>query len=122
MNVSDPILNPDEIPTPQPLHILCVDDDTSVLNALKRLFHGEPFQVLTATSGKEGLAILEECDSVGLILSDQRMSGMSGTAFLESAALLAPDTIRILLTGHADLETAVTAVNQARVHRFFTKP
>ena len=122
MNVSDPILNPAEIPTLPPLHILCVDDDPSILKTLARLFHGEAFQVLTATSGSEGLAILQEYDSVGLIMSDQRMGGMSGTTFLESAALLAPDSIRILLTGHADLETAVTAVNQARVHRFFTKP
>jgi CheY-like chemotaxis protein len=71
-------------PPDEMLSILCVDDEESILKSLVRTFRGESFGVLTAASGEEGLAILKDTANIGLILSDQRMPGMSGAAFLEA--------------------------------------
>jgi len=106
----------------QPLSILCVDDEVNILNSLRRLFHKEPFRVLTASSGKEGLALLKQTENIGMILSDHRMPGMSGTEFLHEAAELSPDSYRMLLTGYADMDTAIQAINQAKAIHFQTKP
>jgi response regulator RpfG family c-di-GMP phosphodiesterase len=106
----------------QPLSILCVDDEDNILKALNRLFRREPFRVLTANSGEEGLEILQSTNNIGLILSDQRMPGMNGTTFLQSATALAPDTPRLILTGYADVHAAIEAINQGRACRFLTKP
>ena len=113
---------PGETPPDHPLAILCVDDDEVILKALARLFRKEPFQVLTASSGKEGLSILSSTGNIGLILSDQRMPGMSGTEFLRAAAPLAPDTPKMIMTGHAEMSSAIEAINQGGACRFLTKP
>jgi response regulator RpfG family c-di-GMP phosphodiesterase len=115
-------LIPDNFPTDKPLHILCVDDEENILIALKRLFRAEPYQVLTATSGKEGLEILRSHDDIGLILSDQRMPEMSGTLFLQAARELVPDVYRIILTAFADADAAIDSINQGSAHRFLVKP
>ncbi len=107
-------------PTDKPLHILCVDDEENILIALKRLFRAEPYQVLTATSGKEGLEILRSTDGIGLILSDQRMPEMSGAGFLQAARELVPDVYRIILTAFAD--AAIDSINRGGAHRFLVKP
>jgi len=87
-------------------------------DALRRIF-----DVQTATSGPDGLALLRE-DPAGfsVVISDMRMPVMMGAAFLHEARSIAPDAIRILLTGYADLDTAVQAVNEGGLFRFLTKP
>lgn len=116
----DPL--PGTLPTENPLAILCVDDEESILNALQILFREEPFQVLTATTGHDALDLLQHTDSIGLILSDQRMPDMSGTAFLQKATMIAPDIPRMILTGYADVTAAIDAMNQGGAYRFLLKP
>ena len=104
-----------------PLVILCVDDEAETLTALRRLLRREG-QVLTATSGTEALAILAHNDTIGVIISDHRMPVMDGTTFLAAAGKLAPEIPRILLTGHADLQLALDAVNRGGACRILSKP
>ncbi len=105
-----------------PLTILCVDDEENVLRTLYRLFRQEEFHVVTAASGAEGLELLKSSENIGLILSDQRMPGMTGTAFLQAAALISPDSSRMILTGYSDVSAAIDAINQGGAYRFLTKP
>jgi response regulator RpfG family c-di-GMP phosphodiesterase len=102
--------------------ILCVDDEPHILESLRDTLH-RSFDVRTAGSGAEGLAMLEdEPDEYALIISDMRMPVMSGSVFLREARRVSPDASRILLTGYADLDAAVNAVNEAQLFRFLTKP
>lgn len=102
--------------------LLCVDDEPLVLEGLRDVL-SRSFDVCMATSGAEGLDILQsEPDSFGVVISDMRMPGMSGADFLGAARSVAPDTVRVLLTGHADLHAAIRAVNAAQLFRFLTKP
>jgi signal transduction histidine kinase len=101
--------------------VLLVDDEENVLRSLERVLRKEPYKIVTATSGKEGLAIL--CNmQVQLIVSDQRMEGMTGIEFLESARDMCPETVRILLTGYSDLKTVEEAINRVEIYRFLNKP
>lgn len=102
--------------------ILCVDDEANVLNALKRLFRRETFGVMTASSGEEGLAILQHSPNIGFILSDQRMPGMSGSVFLEAAKEFAPHIPRMILSGYSDLKSATDSLVQGGACRFLSKP
>ena len=103
--------------------ILLVDDEQSIIRSLQRLFRKEKYQVLTASSGQEGLNILSGFDKpVSLIISDQRMPGMTGAQFLEKARILEPDAIRFLLTGYSDVKDILDAVNKGEIHRYLTKP
>ncbi len=113
---------PGDDTSPPTLSILCVDDEEQILKALCRTFRHEPWQVLTASSGAEGLTILQRTENIGLIVSDQEMPEMTGVLFLHTAAARYPDIPRMLLTGHADTEAAIDAINQGGVCRFFTKP
>lgn len=101
--------------------VLCVDDEPLVLQGLSRTLHHH-FQVVTATAGVEALGLVQEGPPFAVILSDMRMPQMDGATFLTRARELAPDSVRILLTGHADLDSAVAAVNQGQIFRFLTKP
>ncbi len=101
--------------------ILFVDDEPGVLAAARRIFYDQPVSVITAASGEEALEILRKQD-VAVIVSDNMMPGMSGIQFLERARDLVPDTIRILLTGYADVQAAIDAINHGGVYRFLTKP
>ena len=102
-------------------NILIVDDEMSVLNSLKRLFKKERYSIFTSHSGEEGLKILEK-ENIDLIISDQKMPGMSGIEFLEKTVEPYPDVIRIILTGHAELNDAIRAVNSGCVYKFIQKP
>lgn len=102
--------------------VLFVDDEKNIVRALTRLFMEESFEVLTATSGQEGLECLEENDNIGLIVSDQRMPGMSGVEFLEKARKKVPEALRIVLTGYADVDAAMGAINRGGAFRYITKP
>lgn len=103
--------------------ILLVDDEPSITRSIQRLFRKESYKVLTALSGSEGLTMLAGSDTpVSLIISDQRMPGMTGAQFLEKARVLAPDAIRFLLTGYSDVKDILDAVNKGEIHRYLTKP
>lgn len=101
--------------------ILCVDDEVNVLKSLKRLFLDEDYEILTAESGKEGLAVLEQ-QPVQVVISDYRMPEMDGVTFFKEVHERWPETIRIVLSGYADTAAVVAAINEGQVYRFIPKP
>jgi response regulator RpfG family c-di-GMP phosphodiesterase len=101
--------------------ILCVDDEPNVLEAYQRALRKE-FRLETALGGAEALQAMESRGPYAVIVSDMRMPGMDGVQFLARAKELAPDSVRIMLTGNADQQTAVEAVNEGAIFRFLTKP
>jgi response regulator RpfG family c-di-GMP phosphodiesterase len=109
-------------PAPAPLtRLLVVDDEPSILNAIKRVFRSQGYEVLTANSGKEGLALLER-EPVAAVISDMRMPEMDGAQFLEQVFVRWPDTKRILLTGYADTSATIAAINRGKIWRYVAKP
>jgi len=105
----------------RPYRILLVDDEVNVLNALARSLRKEPYEVMIAGSAMEGLNKLYTTP-IDLVISDYKMPVHDGVEFLKRVAADYPDTIRIILTGHADMEAAIEAINSAGVYRFLTKP
>jgi CheY-like chemotaxis protein len=102
--------------------ILCVDDEPNVLAGLERVL-GFDFDVYTATSGARALATIEEEDEpFAVVMSDMRMPEMNGAELLATVRETSPDSVRILLTGHADMSAAIAAVNEGGIFRFLTKP
>ena len=101
--------------------ILLVDDEEFVITALRRALLDEPYEISAATSGEEGLQLMGE-RRFKLVISDERMPGMDGAEFLAKVKGKYPDTVRILLTGHASIESTMKAVNSGEIYRFFTKP
>jgi response regulator RpfG family c-di-GMP phosphodiesterase len=101
--------------------ILCVDDDANLLDGLKRQLRKQ-FTLETALSGEAGLVVLKEQGPAAVVVSDMRMPGMNGARFLAQVRALAPDTVRILLTGQTDIQDAIAAVNEGNIFRFLTKP
>ena len=103
--------------------LLLVDDEESITKSLQRTFRKEGYKIHTASSGQEGLDRLKEVGKpFSLIISDQRMPGMSGAEFLEKAKKIFPNAMRILLTGYSDMDAIVDAVNKGEIHRYLTKP
>ncbi len=102
--------------------ILCVDDESSVLKALERLFLDDDYEIITASSGEEGIEILKETEFIQLIISDYRMPGMNGVDFLKKVYELRPETIRIVLSGYADTAAIVEAINEGGIYKFIPKP
>jgi len=101
--------------------ILCVDDEPQVLEALvPHLRKG--FRMRTATGGVQALALIEREGPPAVVISDMRMPAMDGATLLAKVRLLAPDSVRMLLTGHTDLDAAISAVNEGQIFRFLTKP
>jgi diguanylate cyclase (GGDEF)-like protein len=101
--------------------LLLVDDEENIVTALKRLFRRDGYKILTAHSGPEALALLAS-QEVDVIISDQRMPGMTGVDFLRQARTLWPDTVRMTLSGFTDLQSIIDAVNEGAVFKFLTKP
>jgi len=101
--------------------ILIVDDEEMILKSIVRVLRNENYKVLTAQSGAEGLAVLKEYD-VHLIISDQKMPGMNGLEFLKHVKRDYPQILTIMLTGHAEIEIAMNAINEAGVYKFILKP
>ena len=101
--------------------ILCVDDEPNILSALKRLFRGKGWQVLSAEGGQAALALLET-QTVDLVISDMRMPEMDGAQFLAQVRVRWPDTVRLLLTGHSDINAIIDAINRGEIYRYITKP
>ncbi|MBD1401231.1 HD domain-containing phosphohydrolase [Pelovirga terrestris] len=105
------------------IKILLVDDEPNITKALRRLFmQVDQYDILTAASGADGLQILENNLDIGVVISDQRMPQMTGVEFLAQARKLTPDAVRILLTGYADIEASINAINKGAVFRYLTKP
>jgi len=101
--------------------ILLVDDESNVLSALTRALFDEPLDIASVTSAEEALELMKEQD-FKVVISDERMIGMQGSEFLSQVREKYPDTVRIMLTGHATLEAAMKAVNEGEIYRFFSKP
>jgi response regulator RpfG family c-di-GMP phosphodiesterase len=101
--------------------ILMVDDEANVLAGYQRLFRHD-FQIDTASGGAAALAALAATGPYAVVVSDMRMPEMDGAKLLTKIKLLAPDTTRIMLTGNADIQSAVSAVNEGSIFRFLTKP
>jgi DNA-binding response OmpR family regulator len=101
--------------------VLIVDDEPRIFNALSRALHRENYELLSAPDAEQALAILAE-RSVDVIIADENMPGMKGSALLARVRQRWPDVMRMMLTGDARLETIVAAVNRAEIFRFFIKP
>ncbi|MBD8634133.1 EAL domain-containing protein [Oxalobacteraceae sp. CFBP 8755] len=101
--------------------LLLVDDEPNILAALKRQLRGTGLRILTAPGGREGLALLAQ-EPVDVIVSDQRMPGMTGVEFLRAVKTSHPDTVRIVLSGFTELQSVTDAVNEGAIYKFLTKP
>lgn len=101
--------------------ILIVDDEQNVLNSLRRLLIREKYEVFCAGSASDGLKVLRT-NQIHVIICDRMMPEMDGIEFFEKASEISPDSMRILLTGFASMESAVAAINRSHVHSFLTKP
>ncbi len=101
--------------------VLFVDDEPNILESLRKTLRKESYEFLVAHSAAEAMAILKR-ESVQVVVSDEQMPGMSGSHFLSIMRQEQPQTIRILLTGHASIEAAMRAINEGAIYRFLTKP
>lgn len=101
--------------------ILLVDDETNVLAALKRSLMDEPYVIASANSGDEAIVRMIE-QPFKVVISDERMPNMDGSELLGIIRERWPETVRIMLTGHASVEATMRAVNSGEIYRFFTKP
>jgi response regulator RpfG family c-di-GMP phosphodiesterase len=101
--------------------LLLVDDEANILSALRRLFRPNGYRVLTAGGGEEGLAVLAR-EPVDLVISDMRMPNMDGSQFLAKVRAGWPDVLRVLLTGFADVNSTIEAINQGEIYRYISKP
>jgi response regulator RpfG family c-di-GMP phosphodiesterase len=102
--------------------VLIIDDDANLLSAMKRQLRGR-FTVVTAQGGEEGLTLIDvAAEQPAVILCDMRMGGIDGVETLRRARAIAPDSVRMMLTGNADMQTAIDAINDGNIFRFLTKP
>lgn len=104
-----------------PRRILVVDDEENVAKALLRTLKRDGHEVMTANAPSQALELLKH-HQFDLILSDHLMPEMTGLEFLKLARDRQPDAVRMMLTGHADMETAIKAINHGEIYRFLTKP
>ncbi|MBT5831739.1 MAG: response regulator, partial [Candidatus Latescibacteria bacterium] len=100
--------------------VLIVDDEPDILDSLALSLEMD-YEVLTATNGADGLDLLRE-HRVALIISDQRMPKMTGVEFLAQAQEVSPDSVRMMLTGFADFDAIIEAVNKGQIYRYISKP
>ena len=101
--------------------LLFVDDEANILSSLKRLFRPLGYRIFTAESGAQGLEIMER-ETVDLVVSDMRMPEMNGAQFLEKVREKWPETVRILLTGYAEIGATIEAINKGQIYRYISKP
>lgn len=101
--------------------LLLVDDEDNIVSSLKRLLRRDGYNIIIANSGPQGLQRLAEHD-VDVILSDQRMPGMTGVEFLRRAKELYPHTVRMVLSGYTELQSITDAINEGAIYKFLTKP
>jgi response regulator RpfG family c-di-GMP phosphodiesterase len=105
----------------EPATLLFVDDEANILSSLKRLFRSQGYRIFTAEGGAAGLQVFEQ-NAIDLVISDMRMPEMNGAQFLEQVRAKWPDTIRILLTGYADVGSTIAAINKGEIYRYIAKP
>jgi response regulator RpfG family c-di-GMP phosphodiesterase len=101
--------------------VLFVDDEESILTSLRRVLRNEPYRFLAAAGGAEGLQLLRD-NEVQVVVSDQRMSPMSGTQFLLAVQEKYPDIVRIVLSGYTEMDTVIEAINRGHIYKFLFKP
>ena len=101
--------------------VLLVDDEESILKAIERLLIEDDLRILKATSGDEAMEVLSQ-EEVAVLVSDNLMPGMKGTELLSRVKQISPDAVRILLTGFADVETVMSAINEGEFFRVLVKP
>jgi two-component system, probable response regulator PhcQ len=101
--------------------VLLVDDDPSVLHGLARALRHQPYRIYTATSGEEAMLAVK-AHRIDVAVVDELMPGMRGCELLAWMADRCPEVVRIVLTGHPTVDTAIRAINEGRVYQFFTKP
>jgi two-component system, probable response regulator PhcQ len=104
-----------------PYTVLFVDDVPAVTSALKRRLRDEPYRILEAASAEDALAVVER-EPVDVVVSDDAMPGMSGTSLLSHLYDKHPAIVGMILTGQPTLQSAIKAINEGKVYRFFTKP
>jgi CheY-like chemotaxis protein len=109
------------ITIPDPPRILIVDDEEAILETMSFTFM-DLYEVFTSTDAREGLEILEAKAPVACVITDQRMPGMTGVEFLAEASKRHPETVRIMLTGFADAEATIQAINDGHVYAYVNKP
>src|SRR4051812_7012493 len=103
-----------------PINVLYIDDERNNLTAFKALFRND-FNIYLADSAEAGLKILEQTQ-VEIIITDQRMPGLTGVQFFEYILQAYPDPVRILLTAYTDVESVIDAINKGQVFRYIRKP
>lgn len=101
--------------------LLFVDDEANILSSLKRLFRPQGYRIFTAESGAQGLEVMAR-ETIDLVISDMRMPEMNGAQFLEKVREKWPETVRILLTGYAEIGTTIDAINKGQIYRYISKP
>lgn len=101
--------------------VLLVDDEVAILESLSLALRREPYNVLCAGSGQEAIPLLTT-ENVSVIVADEKMPGMSGSALLKHVKEHHPNIIRIMLTGHADVESAMSAIHEGWVYQYLHKP
>jgi CheY-like chemotaxis protein len=101
--------------------LLLLDDEPNVLSSLMRLLRRDGYQILAAHNAQEAFSMLATHE-VQVVVSDQRMPDMNGTEFLSRVRKLYPGTVRIILSGYAELESVLGAINRGEIYRFYTKP
>ena len=101
--------------------LLILDDEQNIIAALNRLLKRDGYRILTANTSSEAFELLAT-NTVGVILCDQRMPTITGVEFLRTVKQLYPDTIRIILSGYAELQTVIDAINDGAIYKFFVKP
>jgi len=107
--------------TQSKVKVLFVDDEKSILVALRRLCRNTGWDIYTAESGDEGLAIINE-HAIDLVVSDMRMPKMNGAEFLEQVVEQSPSTVRILLTGYSEVTATLAAIDKGKIFCHCTKP
>jgi two-component system NtrC family sensor kinase len=110
------------INTSEQVRILCVDDEKNILQALQRSFLDDNYEIVNAGSGSEGLLALEEAGPFQVVISDYRMPVMNGVEFLKRVYARWPDTVRLVLSGYADVGAIVAAINEGHIYKFIPKP
>ncbi|HUB08576.1 MAG TPA: response regulator [Myxococcales bacterium] len=101
--------------------LLIVDDEENVRRALERALRGEGYTLRFAASGREALDLMRQ-EPADMVISDHMMPTMTGLELMREVRKLHPDSLRIILTGYADLEMAISAINEGEIYRFLTKP
>lgn len=116
-----PTITPPTEAAARPWTILCVDDEPNILSSLKRALRSPNYRVLTAPDGAQALELMER-EPAELVISDMRMPGMSGAQLLGKIRERWPRTMRILLTGYADVASTIAAINEGQIYRYVNKP